>query len=136
MRVPLTEPEIAQARANDRIGTDLVLETGTMRIWHLRLAPGETLPAHRHDRPYFWTVLTDGTARSRFGDGHIADITYRVGDTKHFGDLGPDNGFVHELTNTGNTDLVFVTVEFSRRDETTQDLPHDLPRPTIRTTSR
>ena len=80
MTAPLTDREIAQARANDRIGTDLVLDTGAMRIWHLRLAPGETLPAHRHDRPYFWTVLTDGEGQSRFGDGRIADIAYRAGE--------------------------------------------------------
>ncbi|MCB1456430.1 MAG: cupin domain-containing protein [Nitratireductor sp.] len=113
MNTPLTDREIAQARTNDRIGTDLVLDTGAMRIWHLRLAPGQTLPAHRHDRPYFWTVLTDGKGRSRFGDGHIADITYRAGDTKHFDDLKSCNGFVHDLTNTGEDELVFVTVEFN-----------------------
>lgn len=60
MTAPLTDQEILKARANDRIGTDLVLETETMRIWHLRIGPGETLAAHRHDRPYFWTVLTNG----------------------------------------------------------------------------
>lgn len=113
MIAALTDQEIAQARSNDRIGTALVLETSAMRIWHLRLAPGETLPPHRHDRPYFWTVLTDGTGRSRFGDGRVADITYRAGDTRHFGHLGAESGFVHDLTNTGETDLVFVTVEFN-----------------------
>ena len=114
MTAPLTDREIVQARANDRIGTDLVLDTGAMRIWHLRLAPGEILPAHRHDRPYFWTVLTDGEGQSRFGDGRIADIAYRAGDTKHFDDLHPGKSFVHDLTNIGEDELVFVTVEFNQ----------------------
>ncbi|MCO5148519.1 MULTISPECIES: cupin domain-containing protein [unclassified Shinella] len=115
MTAPLTDREIAQARVNDRIGTNLVLDTGAMRIWHLRLAPGQTLPTHRHDRSYFWTVLTDGRGRSRFDDGRIANINYRAGDTKHFDDLSAENGFVHDLTNIGDDELVFVTVEFDEK---------------------
>lgn len=113
MSTPLSPEEVSAGRTNARIGTRLVLEDGGMRIWHLRLAPGDTLPAHRHDRPYFWTVLTDGQGRSRHGDGRVVDITYRAGDTGHFADLGPDTAFVHDLTNTGAAELVFVTVEFT-----------------------
>lgn len=108
----LTEREIADGRANDRIGTRLVSESRQMRVWHIRLKPGDILPAHRHDRPYFWTVLTDGQARSRYDDGRIVDVTYAAGDTAHFPAPGPENGFVHDLANTGKTELVFVTVEF------------------------
>lgn len=105
--------EFAAAGRNDRIGTVLVSETPTTRVWHMRLAPGERLPAHRHDRPYFWTILTDGIGRSRYGNGTVVDVTYRAGDTRHFPDLTPEKGFVHDLTNTGHTDLVFVTVEYN-----------------------
>ena len=100
------------ARSNDRIGTELVKETAGMRIWHLRLAPGERLAPHRHDRPYFWTVLTDGKGRSTDGDGRVAEVSYTAGDTRHFPDLTPDDGFVHDLTNIGESELLFVTVEF------------------------
>lgn len=115
MTQALTPVGIAAASGNDRIGTDLVAETDGMRIWHLRLAPGASLPAHRHDRPYFWTVLTDGTARSRYGDGRVVDVTYRKGQTQHFPYLTAEAGFVHDLTNTGTTELLFVTVEFQRQ---------------------
>lgn len=111
---PLTREEIETARRNDRIGTELVAETGGMRIWHLRLGPGETLAAHHHDRPYLWTVLTDGHAISRHGDGRVQTVVYSAGDTRHFPDLGPGDDFVHDLTNTGDQDLVFVTLEFDR----------------------
>lgn len=105
--------EQASEYGNDRIGTDLVLDTGAMRIWHLRLAPGETIAPHRHDRPYFWTVTTDGKGRSRFDDGRDVLVTYTSGDTGHFADLNAQTRFVHDLTNIGNTELVFVTVEFN-----------------------
>lgn len=110
MTMPLTAAEIAGA--GDRIGTDLVFDMPTMRVWHLRLASGETLPAHRHDHPYFWTVLTDGSARSRQDDGRIVEVTYTAGQTRYFPDLSTSTAFVHDLTNTGEDDLVFVTVEF------------------------
>ncbi|MGF6174475.1 hypothetical protein [Ensifer sp. 4252] len=64
---------------------------------------------------YFWTVLTDGRVRSRYGNGDIVDIVYLAGETRHFSDLTTADAFVHDLTNTGETELVFVTVEFDPR---------------------
>jgi beta-alanine degradation protein BauB len=105
---------LAAGRSNDRIGTELHLETDGMRIWHLRLMPGQRIPYHRHDRPYFWSVTTDGKGRSHFDDGRIVDIDYKKGESKYFNDLSPENMFVHDLTNIGDAELVFVTVEFNR----------------------
>ncbi|WP_424983108.1 cupin domain-containing protein [Maritalea sp. S77] len=113
MTAPLSDQEIAIGQTNDQIGTTLVSSIDGMHIWHLRLSPGETLPAHRHARPYFWTVLTDGTAQSRFDDGRVVNLAYTSSQTRHFPDLSKDNSFVHDLTNTGETELVFVTVEFT-----------------------
>lgn len=109
----LTAPEIDAGRRNDRIGKELVLQTDKMRVWHMRLAPGEAIAPHRHDRPYFWTALTDGEGVSRFDDGRTVTSHYKAGDTKHFPHLNAQNAFVHDLTNTGSDELVFVTVEFT-----------------------
>ncbi|WP_085909516.1 cupin domain-containing protein [Kiloniella majae] len=109
----LSAEEILAGWQNDNIGTERVLATDDMTIWHLRLDPGATIAAHRHNCPYFWTVLTDGTGLSRFDDGREVAITYQAGDTQHFPDLTPETGFVHDLTNNGNTPLAFVTVEFN-----------------------
>jgi beta-alanine degradation protein BauB len=105
---------LAGGRSNDRIGTELHLETDSMRIWHLRLSPGQRIPYHRHDRPYFWSVTTDGKGRSHFDDGRTVDIDYKKGESKYFNDLSAENMFVHDLTNIGDSELVFVTVEFNR----------------------
>jgi quercetin dioxygenase-like cupin family protein len=109
---PEIDPELVASYTNDHIGTSLQLENEHMRVWHLRLAPGQRLPYHRHDRPYFWSVLTDGKGRSRFNDGRVVDIVYRKGETKYF-DLNPQNMFIHDLQNTGDQELLFVTVELS-----------------------
>lgn len=109
----LTAEQIRSGRRNDRIGTELVLDEAVMRVWHLRLAPGERIPAHRHDRPYFWSVLTDGTGLARFDDGRCVTVSYKAGDTRYFPGFTPETAMVHDLENVGGDDLVFVTVEFN-----------------------
>ncbi len=111
--------EFAEAIDNDQIGTELVHETDTMRIWHIFLAPGERLQAHFHDRPYFWTALSDGLARATYADGHVSESQCCRGDTRQF-DLTPETGFVHALENIGQTDLIFVTVEFKNPNQSWQ----------------
>lgn len=108
----LTE-ELTASRHNGRVGSKLVSETDTLRVWHLHIAPGERLKFHRHVLNYFWTALTAGRARSHYGDGRIAEATYVAGDTKHF-TFAKDKSMIHDLENIGTGDLVFVTVEFKQ----------------------
>ncbi len=104
--------EFTEAVHNDRIGTELVHETDKMRIWHIRLQPGERLAAHHHEYPYFWTALNDGVARSCNAAGEIFESDCSQGDTRYFADLSAENSLLHDLENIGDTELVFVTVEF------------------------
>lgn len=102
--------ELRERGLSGRVGTVLVSETERVRVWHLTLKPGERLPFHRHVNDYFWTVLTDGRGRSRFEDGAVREMDYRAGDTRHFHfELG--GSMLHDLENTGESELVFVTVE-------------------------
>ncbi|MBL6432348.1 MAG: hypothetical protein HPM95_19790 [Alphaproteobacteria bacterium] len=41
-------------------------------------------------------------------------MSYRAGDTCHHPTLSPDTAFVHDLTNIGLAELVFVTIEFTQ----------------------
>lgn len=108
---PDKRQEIVENWTNRQVGSRVVSETDTLRIWHLELQPGERAPFHRHEESYFWTVLGDGKSRSHYHDGEIRDTDYRAGDTRHF-DLREGDFFVHDLENIGETPLVFVTVEF------------------------
>jgi mannose-6-phosphate isomerase-like protein (cupin superfamily) len=96
---------------NGCVGQTLVSESDRVRVWSLRLRPGERIGFHRHVLDYFWTVLTDGQARSSFGDGSTRETSYRAGDTRHL-TYGPGQFLIHDLENTGETELVFTTVEF------------------------
>jgi len=103
--------EFLARRGKGQVGSRLVSETDKMRIWHLALAPGERIGFHTHVLDYFWTAVTPGRARSHYGDGKVVDVEYGVGDTKHHV-YGPGEYMIHDLENTGDTTLMFTTVEF------------------------
>lgn len=103
--------ELQRNTANGCVGHELVSETDRVRVWLLRLGPGERIPFHRHVLDYFWTAVTGGRARSRYEDGSVAETVYRAGDTRHL-HFGPGESMLHDLENLGDTDLVFTTVEF------------------------
>jgi beta-alanine degradation protein BauB len=93
------------------VGTVLVSETPSMRIWHLRVPVGGRCPFHRHVNDYFWSSHTDGKARTYFHDGRVVEDGYYAGETKHF-HFEAGEFFVHSVENIGDADLLFTTVEF------------------------
>jgi hypothetical protein len=103
--------ELERNACNGCVGNILVSETERVRVWLLQLAPGERIGFHRHVLDYFWTAVTGGRARSRYGNGRVAETVYAAGDTQH---LRFEEGefMVHDLENIGDTDLIFTTVEF------------------------
>ncbi len=111
---PELRAEFAANRDNVRVGGRLLSETDRVKVWEIRLAPGERMPAHRHVLDYFWTVLTDGVSIQHADDGTTTRVTYRAGETRHLS-FGEGEYLLHDLNNAGTTDLVFVTVEHRRR---------------------
>ena len=103
--------ELAAAHSNGRVGTKLVSESNRVRVWNILLRPGQRLPFHKHVLDYFWTAVTDGRGRSRYQNGRASDVEYKSGDTKHLV-FTKDDFMIHDLENTGTTDLIFTTVEF------------------------
>lgn len=95
---------------NGCVGTHLVSETESLRVWHLHIAPGTRCGFHRHVNPYFWSAMTPGTARTYFSDGRVEEMEYQTGDTRHY-HYAPGEYMLHSLENIGETELVFITVE-------------------------
>ena len=48
---------------NPCVGNALVSETERVRVWTIRLKPGERIGFHRHVLDYFWTAVTGLWAR-------------------------------------------------------------------------
>ena len=103
--------EFEDQQFNGSVGTRLLSEDERVRVWEIRLAPGERIGFHRHVLDYFWTAVTAGSARSHQQDGTTVEATYEAGETRHES-YGQGEFKVHDLENIGDTELIFTTVEF------------------------
>ena len=96
---------------NPCVGSTLLSENDRSRVWIIRLAPGERVGFHRHVLDYFWTSITGGRGRQHVNDGTIIEATYQRGETRHE-TYGKGQFKVHDLQNLGDSEMVFMTVEF------------------------
>ncbi len=102
--------ELARAHENHEVGTTCRFENDHVRVWEIRLEPGERASFHLHDQTYFWTVVEPGRGLQRFADGTMVTRDYNPGETKYLVQSAEDS-MIHDLENVGDTRLRFVTVE-------------------------
>jgi beta-alanine degradation protein BauB len=102
--------ELKAAPENLDVGTRLWFENQAIRVWEVRLEPGERGPFHAHTRRYFWHVVEGGIGRQRTADGTMVVREYHEGDT-NYSEHTPDDPTIHDFENAGDTRLRFVTVE-------------------------
>lgn len=103
--------ELKHAPENGAVGSVMVSESDRAKVWLIEMQPGDRLPFHTHVLDYFWVATTPGRARSRYADGHVAEVDYAVGTTKHF-TFSEGESMTHDLENIGDTVLCFTTVEY------------------------
>jgi hypothetical protein len=119
-------PEIAaefnreQQNPNPCVGNILVSETDRVRVWMIRLQPGERIGFHRHVLDYFWTSVSGGRGRQHVHDGTTVEYTYAPGETRHE-TYGAGDLKIHDLENLGDKEMVFMTIEF--KDSANRPLP-------------
>jgi oxalate decarboxylase/phosphoglucose isomerase-like protein (cupin superfamily) len=101
--------ELEAATTNGQLGTNMWFENDHIRVWEVRLEPGERGAFHIHDHPYFWTVVEPGRGLQRFIDGRFVIRDYTMGETRYLVH-SPDDSLIHDLENVGDTTLRFVTV--------------------------
>ena len=109
---PALKAEFAREaeKPNGCVGTELLSETDKTRVWMIRLAPGERVGFHRHVLNYFWTSVNGGRGKQHLMDGTTVEYSYYPGETRHE-TYGPGEFKVHDLTNLGDQDMIFMTVE-------------------------
>ena len=79
----IAEFEREKNNPNPCVGNALVSETDRVRVWTIRLKPGERIGFHRHVLDYFWTAVTGGRGRQHVHDGTTVEYTYAPGETRH-----------------------------------------------------
>ena len=76
--------EFAEHAYDGHVGSRLLSQNDRVRVWEIRLAPGERWHAHRHVLDYFWTAVTTGNSRQHTHDGTVREVAYQPGETRHF----------------------------------------------------
>jgi hypothetical protein len=66
---PEITADFEENSSNPCVGTTLLSEDQRVRVWEIRLKPGERIHFHRHVLDYFWTAVTPGKAISHQADG-------------------------------------------------------------------
>jgi quercetin dioxygenase-like cupin family protein len=107
----IAEFERERASNNPCVGNMLVSESKRVRVWMIKLAPGERFGFHRHVLDYFWTCVTGGRGRQHVHEGTTVEYSYAPGETRHE-TYGPGEFKVHDLENIGDKEMVFMTIEF------------------------
>jgi beta-alanine degradation protein BauB len=105
------EFERETANNNPCVGNRLLSENERVRVWMIRLAPGERFGFHRHVLDYFWTCVTGGRGLQHVKGGKTVEYSYQPGETRHESYAAGEDK-VHDLTNIGDKEMVFMTVEF------------------------
>jgi mannose-6-phosphate isomerase-like protein (cupin superfamily) len=104
------------------VGSRLLSENERVRVWEIRLAPGERFHVHRHVLDYFWTAVNAGRSRQHTSDGTTREVAYSAGETRHFS-FAAGEFLLHDIENVGAEGLVFTTVE--HLDSANTPLPLD-----------
>jgi quercetin dioxygenase-like cupin family protein len=102
--------ELDVVATNFDVGTKMLFANDKLRVWEVRLQPGERGPFHTHATRYFWTVIDGGIGRQRSQDGSMITREYSAGDT-NYSEHSPEDSWFHDFENFGTTDMLFLTVE-------------------------
>ena len=91
------------------VGTQLLFENERVRVWDLRLEPGEGTGLHRHEHDYLYVVIGDGKLQRVDPDGTRVTPKAMQDGAVVFRQVGDD--CVHEAVNAGDTPWRNIVVE-------------------------
>lgn len=94
------------------IGTELLFENDRVRVWDLRLQPGERTGFHRHSNDYLYVVIGGGKLKAVRADGSDWYDVEMVDGEVRFRDVESED--VHDAVNVGDSEWRNVIVEFKR----------------------
>ena len=91
------------------VGTQLLFEDETTRVWLLDLAPGDATQWHEHDCDYVFVVTRPGPARCEYVNGSVELQDDELGAARY---RRRDPG--HRLVNCGDERYQNIVVELKR----------------------
>jgi len=90
---------MSQEQTLHPVGSTILFEDDTVRVWDATVEPGETLPIHDHGLDYVTVALTEGDVEVYEADGTVR-TGHRVPGDVQVTKVG--SGQRHELKNVGS----------------------------------
>ena len=79
------------------VGGKVIFENGAVRVWELRLSPGEASAYHRHELDYLFMYPTPSQIEATYQDGSVQEYLFEAGYVQ-FVNVG--TGVEHQIRNT------------------------------------
>ncbi|WP_431121363.1 hypothetical protein [Flagellimonas flava] len=102
--------ELLHNDVKESLGDRLVFENETVKLWDIRLEPGERLPFRKHNANYNWVCVTGGLALTRHGNGKISMVKLEPGDTEYWEFRGKN--YTNDLENIGDRTIAINVLEY------------------------
>ena len=94
------------------IGTEVIFENDRVRVWQLRLGPGERSAVHRHEHDYVLVQVSGGRIASEPEPDHAGEYKdYIEADVNPGEVVYIKSGGVETAVNKGDRDYLEVIVE-------------------------
>jgi hypothetical protein len=105
---------MADDRVFGDIATKLLMENDKVRIWEMRLAPGQRSDLHRHDHDYVMIQIAGDKMAARFepdSAGEWPGIDYIEGDIAPGNVIYAKAGGIETAENVGSEEFYEIVVE-------------------------
>ena len=109
MSQQLKEKNVAEVPAEKLSHYEVLLDNDTTKITFHRIRPGEQSGWHLHDKNYVGYHIEAAKLRYERSDGSLGEIKSETGKAVYY-DVG--DGFEHNVTNVGDTDMVALEIEY------------------------
>lgn len=101
-------------RVFGKIASNVIYENDRVRIWDMRLAPGDVSDLHRHDCDYIMIQISGDKVAARFepdSGGEWAGADYIEGDVSPGNVLWAKKGGMETAVNIGDKEFYEIVVE-------------------------
>jgi predicted metal-dependent enzyme (double-stranded beta helix superfamily) len=105
----------AHELGDKQVGTRLLFENEVVRVWEMKLSPGDASPAHRHSCDYVIAYASGLNAAIALDDERTT-ASYDAGHVAYFA-VGIEGSQLQQLTNTGEDEHLHFVVELVDRNE-------------------
>jgi beta-alanine degradation protein BauB len=100
---------------DQEVGTRLLFANEVVRVWEMRLAPGEASPLHHHGCDYLIAYASGLDAEILLGDERTT-ASFESGHVAYY-PVGPDGSLPQQLTNIGRDEHLHFVVELVGTNE-------------------